>query len=274
MIKNEQFSLTASSGKPIIGDYTVDDQQQNSSIIIFVHGFKGFKDWGAHHLVARYFAKNGYPYLKFNLSHSGVSPEKPNDVTDMEAFASNTISMELADLNTVINYMEQTYHPKNIYLIGHSRGGGLVILQAAKDPRITKLITWAAIADFSSLWKPEQEKEWVKTGKIYVENARTKEKMPLNSTLLQDFNSNKESFNIIQAAARVKIPWLILHGDEDVNVKFSVAQELAQKQLKAEIQKIEGANHVFGASHPYQETELPKHLQEACDKSLEFLKRK
>lgn len=274
MIKNEQFSLTGSSGKPIIGDYTVDDQQQNSSIIIFVHGFKGFKDWGAHHLVARYFAKNGYPYLKFNLSHSGVSPEKPNDVTDMEAFASNTVSMELADLNTVINYTEQTYHPKNIYLIGHSRGGGLVILQAAKDPRITKLITWAAIADFSSLWKPEQEEEWIKTGKIYVENARTKEKMPLNSTLLEDFNSNKESFSIIQAAARVKIPWLILHGDEDVNVKFSVAQELAQKQLKAEIQKIEGANHVFGASHPYQETELPKHLQEACDKSLEFLKRK
>lgn len=273
MIKNEQFTITGSAGKPIIGDYTVDDNQSKQAIIIFVHGFKGFKDWGAHHLVARFFAENGYPYLKFNLSHSGVSPEKPSDVTDMEAFAANTISMELADLNSVINYVEQAYHPKNIYLIGHSRGGGLAVVQAARDARITRLITWAAIADFSSLWKAEQEEDWVKTGKIYVENARTKEKMPLNSTLLADFNANQEAFNIIHAAGRINIPWLILHGDDDVNVKFSVAQELAQKQLKAEIHKIQGANHVFGANHPYQESHLPKHLQEVCDKSLEFLRR-
>ncbi|MBB2151773.1 alpha/beta hydrolase family protein [Pedobacter gandavensis] len=272
MIKNEQFTITGSSGKPIIGDYTADDKHANSAIIIFVHGFKGFKDWGAHQLVARFFAEKGYPYLKFNLSHSGVSPEKPNDVTDMEAFATNTISMELADLNTVVNFTEQTYHPENIYLIGHSRGGGLTIIQAAKDSRITKLITWASIADFSSLWKAEQEEEWMKTGKIYVENARTKEKMPLNNTLLTDFKANKEAFDIIKAAARITVPWLILHGDEDVNVKFSVAQELAQKQLKAEIHKIEGANHVFGASHPYTETQLPKHLQEVCEKSLAFLR--
>ncbi|WP_316750849.1 alpha/beta hydrolase family protein [Pedobacter gandavensis] len=272
MIKNEQFTITGSLGMPIIGDYTVDDTQPKTALIIFVHGFKGFKDWGAHQLVARYFAENGYPYLKFNLSHSGVSPENPNDVTDMEAFAANTISMELADLNSVINYAEQSYHPEKIYLIGHSRGGGLVVIQTMKDARITKLITWAAIADFSGLWKAEQEADWMKTGKIYVENARTKEKMPLNSTLLADFKANKEAFDIIKAAERITVPWLILHGDEDVNVKFSVAQELAQKQLKAEIYKIEGANHVFGASHPYQETHLPKHLQEVCDKSLEFLR--
>lgn len=273
MIKNEQFTLTGSSGKPITGDYTLDDQQPNSAIIIFVHGFKGFKDWGAHHLVARYFAEKGYPYLKFNLSHSGVDPEKPYDVTDMETFAANTISMELADLSTVVNYVEQTYHPEKIYLIGHSRGGALVILHAAHDSRISKLITWAAVSDFSSLWKAEQEEEWLETGKIYVENARTKEKMPLNSTLLKDFKANEEAFNILHAAERIKVPWLILHGDEDVNVKFSVAQELAQKQIKAEIHKIEGANHVFGAHHPYQSTELPTHLHEVCNKTLEFLKR-
>jgi pimeloyl-ACP methyl ester carboxylesterase len=117
----------------------------------------------------------------------------------------------------------------------------------------------------------EQEEEWVKTGRIFVENARTKEKMPLNSTLLEDFNAHKEEFDILQAAGKVSIPWLIIHGDEDVNVKFSVAQELAQKQLKAEIHKIEGANHVFGASHPYMLPELPTHLQLVCEKTLEFL---
>jgi pimeloyl-ACP methyl ester carboxylesterase len=271
MIKKEAFTLRGAEDKPILGDYTYDDKNTNSDTIIFIHGFTGFKDWGAHNLTAAFFASNGYRYLKFNLSHSGVTKEQQDDVTEMEAFASNTISKELKDVDAVITYVFANFPSTSIYLIGHSRGGGLGIIQAAKDTRISKLVTWSAISDFSSLWKKEQEEEWIQTGKIFVENARTKEKMPLNSTLLKDFNKHKEDFNIKGAAKRLRIPWLILHGDNDINVKFSVAQELAQSQLKAKIQKIEGANHVYGASHPYTDTELPVHLKEVVKKTLDFL---
>lgn len=271
MIKREAFTLQGADGKPIFGDSTYDDKRTNLGTIIFIHGFKGFKDWGAHHLTAAFFAANGYRYIKFNLSHSGVKKEQMNDVTDMKAFASNTISKELIDVDTVVTYIFNTYPSTSIQLIGHSRGGGLAIIQAAKDKRISKLVTWSSISDFSSLWKKEQEEEWKNTGKIYVENARTKEKMPLNSTLLDDFNEHKERLNIINAAKRIHIPWLILHGDQDVNVKFSVAQQLAQKQLTAQIQKIEGANHVFGASHPYTATQLPPQLEDVVKKTLAFL---
>lgn len=270
MIQKAQFTLKGSDEKTIFGDHTFDNDQAVLGNIIFVHGFKGFKDWGAHNKVAAWFAENGYRYVKFNLSHSGVTAENPDDVTDMEAFASNTVSKELNDLDLVIDYVSENFESP-VILIGHSRGGGLSIIKAANDPRISKLITWSAIADFSSLWKKEQEEEWRETGTIYVENARTKEKMPLNSALLEDFNENKEEFNILAAAKRISIPWLILHGDDDVNVNFSVAQKLAQKQLKAKIQKIAGANHVYGASHPYHANELPVHLQEVVEKTLRFL---
>ena len=272
MIKKEHFILTGSDDKTIFGDHTYDDVIINEGIILFIHGFKGFKDWGAHNLTASYFAAEGYRYVKFNLSHSGVTQEKPNDVTDLEAFAANTVSKEMSDTNTVINYLSHTFPASPIYLIGHSRGGGLAILKAAEDSRISKLITWSAIAAFDSLWKPEQEEEWKQNGKIYVENARTKEKMPLNVDLLNDFEAHREEYDILAAAKRIKIPWLILHGDDDVNVKFSVAQQLAQVQLGAQLQKIEGANHVYGASHPYAETSLPPLLKEVCDKTLAFLK--
>lgn len=270
MIQQNQFSLIGSEGKIILGDYTYDDQHAALGSIIFVHGFKGFKDWGAHNKVAAWFAGKGYRYFKFNLSHSGVSEQHPTDVTDMEAFASNTISKEMYDLDEVVGYVSKNF-PLPITLIGHSRGGGLSIIKAANDHRVTKLITWSAIADFSSLWKKEQENEWIEKGRIFVENARTKEKMPLNSTLLEDFHNNKEKFNIISAAKRIDIPWLILHGDDDVNVDFSVAQRLAQKQLKAKIQKIEGANHVYGAAHPYTDEQLPPHLEEVVIKTLAFI---
>ena len=271
MIQKGQFTIKGANGKTIFGDTTYDDKNTNINTIIFVHGFKGFKDWGTHNLVAEWFAKNGYRYVKFNLSHSGVTEQNFNDVTDMDAFADNSFSKELLDVDEVVNYVTNTYPSSLIFLIGHSRGGGLSIIKAANDARIDKLITWSSISDFSSLWKKEQEEEWTKTRKIYVENARTKEKMPLNSTLLEDFNRHKEELNILSAAKKIHIPWLILHGDDDVNVKFSVAQQLAQKQLKARILKIEGANHVYGASHPYTSASLPEHLQQVVEKTLAFI---
>lgn len=272
MIKREEFILSGSADQRINGDLTYDDQHKNQPTVLFVHGFKGFKDWGAHHLVAKEFAERGFRFIKFNLSHNGVTTENPKDVTDMNTFAANTVSMERKDLDTVVNYISHTYPMSDICLIGHSRGGGLVILQAANDPRISQLVTWSAISEFNSLWKPEQEEEWEKTGRIYVENARTKEKMPLDVTLLKDYRSHEEEFNIIRAANRVHIPWLILHGDQDVNVGFNIAQSLAQAKPEARLQKIENANHVYGASHPFNAEQLPAQLQDVCDKTLSFLK--
>ena len=271
MIQTAEFILTGSEDKVILGDYTYDDEHTNQEIILFVHGFKGFKDWGTHHLVAEYFAKKGYRFIKFNFSHSGVNPDNPHDITDLSAFGLNTISYELADLNTVINYTAHTAPLSKITLIGHSRGGGLGIVHAAKDPRVSRLITWSAIADFSSLWKAAQEEEWERTGTIYVENARTKQQMPLKSTLLKDFRNHKEDYNILSAADQIDIPWLIIHGEEDVNVPSSVAKQLAQRQPKAKIKIIEGANHVFGAAHPYTEKTLPPQLLKVCEETLQFI---
>lgn len=271
MIRNEQFSLIGALGKPLNGDLTYDENNTNTPLVIFVHGFKGFKDWGAHHLAARYFVQNGYRYLKFNLSHSGVIPEKPNDVTDLESFASNTFSKELLDIDIIINHSITYLGVDHVYLIGHSRGGGLSILQAANNPHVKGLITWSSIADFSSLWKKEQEAEWRATGKIEVVNARTKEKMPLNATLLDDFEENSEELNIIAAAKRVNIPWLIVQGDDDINVPFETAEKLANANLESRLVKVKGANHVYGAVHPFPGETLPQQLFEVCEKSLKFL---
>jgi pimeloyl-ACP methyl ester carboxylesterase len=272
MIENAQFILIGSNDKVILGDHTYDDTHTNQEVIIFIHGFKGFKDWGAHHLIAQFFAENGCRFLKFNLSHNGVAPENLNDVTDMSAFAFNTITYELADVNTVINYVAHTYPSAKLTLIGHSRGGGLAIIKGATDPRISRIVTWSSIADFSSLWKPEQEEQWEKTGRIYVENARTKEKMPLNVSLLTDYRNHKDEYNIVAAAQAVNIPWLIIHGDEDVNVPFHVAERLVRTQPRAKLKNIAGANHVYGASHPYPQQSLPPQLQEVCETTLNFIR--
>lgn len=277
MILQQTFIIPGSDGKSILADLTYDNDQKSAPLVIFAHGFKGFKDWGTHNLVAEYFAQKGFRFLKFNFSHNGTTPENPIDFADLGLFSDNTFTKEFYDLDQVISFAcsgEKFTATPNISLIGHSRGGGICIIQAANDPRISKLITWASIADFSSLWKREQLKEWREKGVIYTYNTRTKQNTPLKVNLLYDLEKHHKEYNILDAAARIKKPWLIIHGDEDENVLLTDAQLLQDQNKEAEFMIIPYANHVFGAFHPYTKEEMPLQLQLVCEKSVEFLSKK
>lgn len=275
MITKNNFTLKGADDKLILGDITVNDQLKDMPTILFAHGFKGYKDWGAHNLVANYFAENGYRYLKFNFSHSGVPPENPKDLTDLDSFGENTFSKELFDLKQVIDFIIRTCGTEaEINLIGHSRGGGLSIITAANDYRINKLITWSAIDDFKNLWKKEEEVKWEKDGVIYITNSRTKAQMPLNITLLQDYQQNRAQLNIVDAARQITIPWLIFNGTNDQSVSVESAKKLHDANAKSTLEIIENADHVYGASQPYEKEILPNDLQQVCEKSLVFLREK
>lgn len=271
MINHSRFEFPGSDSKKIIGDISF-KTKEIKHLALFVHGFKGFKDWGTHNLVAKLFAENDIAFAKFNFSHSGVNPENPVDVNDLDLFAANTPSKELYDLELVINYVKDQFPDATLSIIGHSRGGGLAILKAYADERTDKLVTWAAIDDISSLWKKEQEADWKTTGRIEVYNARTKEYMPLNVALLKDVEENKDKLNITQAAKKIEIPWLIIHGNDDINVNLQIGRNFKNLNNAAAFIEIEGANHVFGASHPYSNLQLPDQLKEVCDATIAFIK--
>lgn len=276
MIVQKTFIIPGSAGKPILADLTYDSNEPEAPLVIFVHGFKGFKDWGAHNLEAEYFAEKGFRFLKFNFSHNGTTPENPIDFSDLGAFSDNTFSKEFYDLEQVISNAgsgKDFEAAKTVSLIGHSRGGGICIIQAANDDRVEKLITWASVADFSSLWRHDQLAEWREKGVIYTYNTRTKQNTPLKVDLLYDLEKHHKEYNILEAASRIRKPWLIVHGDEDINVPISQAFELQQKCPQAELSLIRYADHVFGASHPYTKEELPLQMQLVCEKSVEFLKK-
>ena len=274
MIVKQPFTIKGAMGKPILIDLTYKNSHPKAPLIIFVHGFKGFKDWGTHDLVADFFAENGFRYLKFNFSHNGTTLSQPLDFADLGAFSDNTFTKEFEDLEQVISFAcKGEFFPASnrVSLIGHSRGGGTSIIQTAKDERINKLITWASIAEFNSLWAKEQEVEWRDKGVIYSYNVRTKQNTPLKIDLLHDLESHSKEYNILEAATRINQPWLIIHGTADENVLLEQAEKLKNLNPNAKFQVIEGANHVFGASHPYYDHILPQELQLVCEKSLEFL---
>jgi hypothetical protein len=81
IVKN--FVLNQIDSKPIILDYYYGELSNKMPLIIFCHGYKGFKDWGAWDLVAEEFANNNFVFVKFNFSHNGGTAKNPIDFPDL-----------------------------------------------------------------------------------------------------------------------------------------------------------------------------------------------
>src|SRR5690606_35987204 len=141
--------------------------------------------------------------------------------------------------------------PNSLILIGHSRGGGIAILKASEDDRITKLINWAGVSDFGKRTATSGELEqWQKDGVKYVLNGRTKQQMPHHYQFYEDFKANEARLNIENATKNLHIPQLIIHAKADPSVKFNEAENLHTWNSESILFPIEHSDHVFGASHP------------------------
>ena len=278
MTISKNIIVPGKHSKTILTDVFYFENNQPKPIIIFCHGYKGFKDWGTWDLMAKAFAGTGFFFIKFNFSHNGGTTEQPIDFPDLEAFGQNNYTKELDDLESVIDWIynnsefKKEIDTNNIYLIGHSRGGGMVAIKAEEDTRIKKLITLAGVSDYGSRMGSSNEIEsWKKDGVKYVLNGRTKQQMPHYYQFYEDFIANEERLTIKRAVSNLKIPHLIIHGNEDTSVSVEEAKNLYQWNPSSKLEIIEKANHVFGASHPWNNDFLPNQLQEVINLSLLFL---
>ena len=279
MIIRKNQILTQDRKKPIVYDVCFQGMENPQPIVIFCHGYKGFKDWGAWDLVAEEFAKAGFCYLKFNFSHNGGTIEQPIDFPDLEAFAENNFSLELDDLDRILNLVESHNEnlPNNIStisLIGHSRGGGIVLIKGKEDSRISKVVTWAGVSDFKGRFQEGTQnfEDWKESGITYVENSRTKQLLPHNFQFYKDFKENEERFSIKNAVKDLKIPQLIVHGNDDPTVSIKEAEKIHSWNPKSELIIIENTDHVFNANHPWESKTLPKELKTVVDCTIHFLK--
>ena len=277
MMISRNNSIPGKFGKPIVFDYGFKVNRIQKPVVIFAHGFKGFKDWGHFNQVMIYFIENNFSFVKFNFSHNGGTLEEPIDFPDLEAFGNNNYTKELSDLRTVIDWVEhfdsEEMKVSQIYLIGHSRGGGISILSAYEDQRIKKLITWAAVSDLINRYSNQVLSEWEKQGVLYIENSRTNQQMPLYYQLVENTIGNKERFDVERAANHLKIPHLIIHGSADKVVELQEAMNINRWSKDSELVILKDAGHTFGASHPYVDQELPRDVQLVLEKTLTFLKR-
>lgn len=261
-------------------DFFYNETNSAKPVIIYVHGFNGFKDWGNLDLVATEFAMNNYVFVKMNLSHNGTSILHPEEFVDLESYCLNNYTKEINDVKFVIDYLygdefilKNEIDLNKIIILGHSRGGGISILTAASDNRVKAVLTWASVSECKTpwgSWSDERIQKWKENGFEFIENKRTKQSLPLHFQLYEDFLNHQEEYNIENAIKTLNIPIQMAHGTQDEAVPFVVFLKFQKWKPQAKFIQVE-SNHTFGRVHPNLHNEIPEPCRYVIQKNIQFL---
>ena len=228
--------------------------------IVFIPGFKGFKDWGGWPWFCSLISKAGYRVVSMNPTMCGVGPAL-QEFDEPEKFARQTLSHDLEDLDALF-HSEWIPSANPLVLLGHSRGGIVAALGGARvqsGPGADKLVDLRGVITLGTphdLMRLSQEELdlWKETGYREIVNARTGEVLKQELSVLEDYIANTEKYDPVRALASCGIPFLGIHGTADPAVGTESLDHLfaACSHPLSRRELIEGAGHTFGMAHPHQ----------------------
>ena len=261
---HELFNLYSTEGEILRTDLRYEPTGSAKPAIIFLHGFKGFKDWGPFPHLMEGLARSGFITLAFNFSHNGIG-EDLFTFTELDRFSRNTFTMELnetlsvlhalAELNSVPLPPEE-FDPNAIGLMGHSRGAAMAILAGSESRYVRAVAALSAVSNFNR-YSERQKEIWRRKEYFEVLNHRTGQVMPLHRNLLDDLEMNAERLDILSAAQRLgrqEKPLLFITGEQDLTTKPTESESLARAAdgPYTELRLIPNTGHTFGGEHPFK----------------------
>lgn len=224
--------------------------------VLVLHGFKGFMDWGFFPEITRRLVQRGIATVPFNFSGSGVADD-PFEITDDEAFARNTPSRAVEDVGRVRAMIEHAGVPgleaNRAGILGHSFGGAVTFLHAARRHDYRAVVAWAPVGDF--VRRLGDVEAWRAQGYQEIPNARTGQIHRLGVSWVDDVLNNQEPLDVRGACERLTTPTLICHGSEDGAVPIDEGEMLrdAFGEGICRFMRLEGTGHTFGGTHPLGE---------------------
>jgi len=255
-----QFEITSDEGLPIRGN--IDAPSHPRALVVVVHGFKGFKDWGFFPWLAEALCTEGLAVVRFNMSRSGIG-KNLESFDRLDLFRDDTYSTQIADLMTTVRYAQSRFESLPTFLVGHSRGGGVALLAARTVPRLVGLATWSAISHVDR-WDAATKKKWRAEGYMDIENQRTKQMMRMSTAILDDSGKH----DIMAAVRTIDVPLLVVHGARDESVPLEEGREIAKGARDASLLILGSASHTYNAIHPL--VNVPRELSYAAAVTSHF----
>ena len=177
--------------------------------VVIVHGLNGSKDWGFFPWLSEYLCDSGVVAARFTMLH-------------------DTYTEQIQELLEVVEYTQSRFRGLPLFLLGHSRGGGVALLAAREIEELGGVITWSAIS---------RADHW---GDVDVSGT----------AVLADFEANRNRLDILDSASRLKTPLLAIHGANDTSVLPDESRKIVSRSRDASLMLIGGASHTFNTIHP------------------------
>lgn len=212
-------------------DYTAVEGNPANDLVVIGHGVTGNKDreWAVS--LATALGRAGWPAMRLSFSGNGGSEG---------SFRDSTISKEVEDLGSVLDAVagKADETERGVVYVGHSMGGAVGVLRAARDHRIRRLVSLAGMVETEAFAErkfgdlvPDRDLMW------------DKPECPLSSAFMEDMRAIGSTLPV---AATVKVQWLLVHGTADEVVPLDDsrrAQEAAGET--ARLIELPGVDHVF-----------------------------
>ncbi len=223
-----------SEGEQIVGMLHIPSDRKNAPCVIMCHGYGGNKLGNASRMfvkIGRYFSKKGIASMRFDFAGCGDSEGNFEDLT---------VTKQIKNLGAAIYFVEKFngIDKNRIGILGWSRGSAICILRAAKDKRIKCVVSWAGEADFRETWTKSHVREAKKRGYFYSRWWNIK-------TLYKAYKDELR-YNILRSLKKVRMPFLVVHGNFDENVPLTQGELLYKNANKPKkIFILKGADHSF-----------------------------
>lgn len=280
-ISKSSGSIPSSEGLPIYYDLYVPtgNSEREFPVVIFLHGFKGFKDWGAFPDACAELSGAGFTVLAINLSLNGVG-ENMMEFDELDLFARETLSQDLDDVGTVIQALKDgtittdkaDINTEAVGILGHSRGGHTAVAAAAEYSEIACLVTWSAVADYNAHWSEQMISDWNEKGVTEIKNGRTGQMMPVKDVVYEDAKENADRLMAVKRVRELNLPALFVHSKGDLGVPYSEAEKLYRNcpSEDKELKLIPGSGHTFDTAHPFEEDEFPEAFRHVLDATISW----
>jgi dipeptidyl aminopeptidase/acylaminoacyl peptidase len=207
-------------------DHTFHQGDANSKhLVILGHGVTGNKDRPFLVALANALAAAGLNVLRISFAGNGASGGR---------FTDSTISKEVADLGSVLDACEGWH----VCYVGHSMGGAVGVLRTSQDARIRCLVSLAGMVRTAAF--AQREFGMVKPGAGFMWDD---EQCPLSQAYMDDLT---QIGTVLDAAPKIKVPWLLVHGTEDDVVPIQDSKDiLIRAGSDVKFVPLQGSNHVF-----------------------------
>ncbi len=232
-MKQEKIVFQNSNKQKLVGILYSSDPKEKSPIVIFCHGYRSTKESSKIEPLAKNLVSNKISLFAFDFSGSGESEGKFEDIT---------ITQYIDDLKCVIDYLSK--FTNKIAVIGSSLGGIVTLQEAAKDKRVKIIILLSPVSSFPYKGTDEFSsvnlKKWKEEGYTFTQSNKFG-KLKINYSFYEDGIKYRD-YSVYES---IKIPTLIIHGDEDPTVSIKDSKKLVEYLKNSELIIIKGADHSY-----------------------------